>query len=236
MAATHEPAKEVTAGKVIMLEEAHLQMGELINLQVRTEGAAERYSVRLIGMSQGRSVLVTTPMIEGKYLMMREGQSFIARAFPGKSAVAFTTQILKSVNSPYPYLHLAYPREVRSVVVRKGARANVKIICAITDCDDVAHQEAGTIVNVSVGGALVAVRRAFGQKGQGLRIKFKLAVNGVQSLLELKAVIQSINTSPTNETEIPYQFGLQFVDVPPESSIPLLAFVYQQLLEQSLGS
>jgi hypothetical protein len=31
-----------------------------------------------------------------------------------------------------------------------------------------------------------------------------------------------------------YSVGLQFVDVSPENSIPLLAYVYQELLEQSL--
>ncbi len=236
MAAYQEPAKEVTIGKEIFLEEAHLQMGEPINLQVWDDGAGERYSVRLIGMSQGRSVLVTAPTIDGKYLMMREGQSFIVRAFPGKSAIAFTTQILKSVNSPYPYLNLAYPHGVRSVVVRKGARANVKIICVITDCNGVPLQEAGTIVNISIGGALVAVKRAFAQRSQELKIKFKLVVSGVQSLLELKAVVQAINPGLVSEAEMPYQLGIQFVDVSAENSIPLLAFVYQQLIEQSLGS
>ena len=236
MAANQDQAKEEAVGKEISLEDAHLQMGEPISLQVWDDGAGERYSVKLIGISQGRSVLVSAPMIDGKYLMMREGQSFIVRAFPGKSAIAFTTQILKSVNSPYPYLHLAYPRGVRSVVVRKGARANVRIICVITDCDGVQLQEAGSIVNISIGGALVAVKRAFAQKGQGLKIKFKLIVSGVQTLLELKAVIQAVNTGLVNDPEMRYQLGLQFVDVSAENSIPLLAFVYQQLIEQSMGN
>ncbi|MCX7164862.1 MAG: flagellar brake protein [Rhodocyclales bacterium] len=235
MADNQEQAREQTTEKYLMLEEARLQIGDLVNLQTQSSDAIERYSVRLLGMSKGRSVLVTTPMIDGKYLLMREGQGFIVRAFSGKSAYAFPTQILKSVNTPYPYLHLAYPREVRSLVVRRGSRADVKVICAVTGYDDATLQAAGTIINLSIGGALMAVKQPLGEKGQRLIIKFKAIVNGIEAMLELNAVIRAINVDQTGETDTPYQLGIQFVDVSAEDSIPLLAFVYQELLEQSLG-
>ena len=236
MADSPEHAKEETTEKQIVLEEARLQMGDLVHLQTQSNEATERYSVRLVGMAKGRSVLVTTPMIDGKYLLMREGQSFILRAFSGKSAYAFSTQIIRSVNTPYPYLHLAYPRHVRSLVVRKGARADVRVICAISECDGVPMQGAGTIVNLSVGGALMVVKQPPGTKGQRLTLKFKAVVNGIEALLEIKAIIRAINFDPTGETDTPYQLGLQFADITAADSIPLLAFVYHQLLEQSLGA
>ena len=95
---------------------------------------------------------------------------------------------------------------------------------------------AGTIVNLSVGGALMMVKQPPGQKGQRLTIKFKVMLNGLEVLLELDTVIRAINVDQSGETETPYQLGVQFVDVPAKDSIPLLAFVYQELLEQSPGS
>lgn len=236
MSDTQEPAKEQTTEKHITLEEARLPVGDLVYLQAQSGDAIERYSVRLLGMSKGRSVLVTTPMVDGKYLLMREGQAFILRAFSGKSAYAFSTEILKSVNTPYPYLHLAYPREVRSLVVRRGARADVQVICAITDCDDAPLHAAGTIVNISVGGALMMVKQPPGKKGQRLGIAFKVVLNGIEALLEIKTVVRAINIDQSNETGMSCQLGLQFVDVSAEDSMPLLAFVYQELLEQSPGA
>ncbi len=228
-------AEDATTESQIVLEEARLRMGDPVQLQAQREDNDVRYSVRLIGMSKGRSLLVTTPMVDGKYLLMREGQTFVVRAFSGKSAYAFPTQILKSVGTPYPYLHLAYPKFVRSLVVRKGARAAVKVICAITSCDDVPVQAAGTIVNLSIGGALLAAKQPLGEKGQRLVVKFKAMINGVEALLELEAVIRAVNVDQSGETDTPYSHGLQFVDVTPEDSIPLLAYVYHELLEQSLG-
>ena len=235
MADSQEQAGEALPERNITLEEVRLAIGEVIYLQAQSGDAIERYSVRLIGMSKSRSVIVTTPMVDGKYLLMREGQAFILRAFSGKSAYAFSTQILKSVNTPYPYLHLAYPREVRSLVVRKGARAVVTVICAITSCDDDPLQAAGTLVNLSVGGALMLVKEPPGRKGQRLGIKFKLVLNGIEALLELQAIIRAINFDQSGETNMPCQVGIQFVEVSAEDSMPLLAFVYQELLEQSSG-
>lgn len=236
MADTQQPTREEVSEKHIALDEARLLIGDLVSLQTQSGEGVERYSVKLVGMSKGRSVLVTTPMIDGKYLLMREGQAFILRAFSGKNAYAFSTQILKSLNTPYPYLHLAYPREVRSLVVRKGARADVKVICAISRADDAGLQAAGTIVNLSVGGALLVAKQPPGQKGQCLVVKFKVLVSGIEALLELKALIRAIGIDRSGDTDTPYQIGLQFVEVSAEESIPLMAFVYQELLNQSLGT
>lgn len=231
-----ELAGEATSETQIALEDARLQIGDLVQLQTQADGKDVRYTVRLIGLTKSRSVLVSTPATEGKYLLMREGQPFVLRAFSGKSAYAFQTEILKNVNTPYPYLHLAYPKQVRSLVVRKGARADVKVICAITACDAAPITAAGTIVNLSVGGALMASKLPPGNKGQRLTLKFKVTVNGIDALLEVDAIIRAINIDQTGETDTPYGLGLQFVDIPPEDTIPLLAFVYHQLLEQSLGN
>ncbi len=234
MNSIHKQEQDKISEKITTLEEARLQIGDLVNLQVLADETEERYSAKLIGFSHGQSVLVTTPMIDGNYQFMRVGDTFILRVFSGRSAFAFTTHILKSLHTPYPYLHLAYPREVRSLIVRKGDRAKVKVICAISGYDDVQLQEAGTIINISIDGAMIGIKKVLGEKGQRISIKFKVIVNGVDAFLGLDAVIRSINTTQFKSTDWPCHLGLQFVDVSTENSIPLMAFVYHKLMEQSL--
>lgn len=233
MAQGKDQTSERVSETQVALEDARLQIGDQVQLQPLGGDEQVRYAVRLIGQSRGRSVLVTTPIVDNKYLLMREGQSFVLRAFSGKSAIAFSTRIIKSVNTPYPYLHLAYPKWVRSLVIRKGARAAVKLVCAIRRCAEVPIEQAGTIVNISIGGALMVTKHSFDQKGQRLLVKFKVLVNGIEAILELNAVIRAINVDASGETDAPYNVGLQFVDVTPEDSIPLLAYVYYELLQQT---
>jgi c-di-GMP-binding flagellar brake protein YcgR len=222
-----------TRSELITLAEAQLHMGDLVQLQSQSHESDVRYTVALIGLSKGRSVLVTTPKVDGQYLLMREGQPFVLRAFSGKRAIAFSTHIIKSVNTPYPYLHLAYPRQVKTLVVRQGARAAVRIICAITHCDGLPIEAAGVILNISVGGALMATKEPPAREGQRLVVLFRVVLNGIEVLLELNAIVRAINLEQSGDTETPYHLGIQFVDVAPEASVPLLAYVYHELLEQS---
>ena len=228
-------AQEPVTETFMPLEEARLQIGDVVSLQAVASDITARYSVKLIGMTKGRSVLVSTPMVDGKYLLMKEGQGFVLRGFSGKNAFAFSTQILKNLNTPYPYLHLSYPREVKSLVVRKGSRADVMLICAVTEIEDPKRTAAGNIINLSAGGALLVFREPFGEKGQTLLVKFKTVINGIEALLELKSVIRAVNVDRSGDGELPYRLGVQFTDIAPETSMPLLAYVYQELLEQSFG-
>lgn len=231
MSETHEQSTE----KFMLLEESRLQIGDVVSLQPIAGEGTLRYSVKLIGMTRDRSVLISTPMVDGHYLLMKEGQGFILRGFSGKSAYAFATQILKSMNTPYPYLHLSYPREVKSLVVRKGSRADVNVICAVVDVEDARKTAAGHIINISAGGALLVFRDAFCTLDQTLIVKFKTMINGIEALIELKSVVRAVNVDHSADAALPHRVGVQFMDIAPQDSIPLLAFVYQALLEQSFG-
>jgi c-di-GMP-binding flagellar brake protein YcgR len=227
--------QENNTEKSMLLGESRLQIGDLVSLQPIAGEGTLRYSIKLIGMSKDRSVLVSTPMVDGHYLLMKEGQGFILRGFSGKSAYAFATQILKSMNTPYPYLHLSYPRAIKSLVVRKGSRADVNVICAVVDADDPKNTAAGSIINISAGGALLVFRDAYGTIGQTLIVKFKTMINGIEALIELKSVVRAVNVDHSADSALPHRIGIQFADIAPQDSIPLLAFVYQALLEQSFG-
>lgn len=226
---------EETRETNINLEDARLQIGDPVQLQSQGDDTPVRYPVRLLGFAKGRSVIVSTPTVDGKYLLMREGQTFVLRAFSGKNAYAFPTQLLKSVNTPYPYLHLAFPKDVRSLVVRRGARANLRVICAVTSVAHKPTQAAGTLLNMSIGGALMAAKHPIGEKGQPITIKFKTEVNEIEAYLVLDAVIRAINIDESEEGDKPVKHGLEFANIPGPDMILLSAFVYHKLLEQSLG-
>jgi len=75
---THKKqAAEIIDDTTIMLKEARLQIGDLIQLQSQSDDNDTRYSVKLIGFIKGCSVLTTMPMVDGKYMLLREGKSFV---------------------------------------------------------------------------------------------------------------------------------------------------------------
>lgn len=226
-------------GNVCRLEDIKLQIGDTLQLQSQVGQGGGRYYVKLIGYVPGKSLLVTAPLVDGKIALMREGQNFVIRCFSGKNAYAFKSATFKVVNTPFPHLHLMYPREVRGLEVRKGARVHTNIISAIKVLSGAQadSQAAGTVANLSVGGALLIAKNALGDKGDRISLTFRVALQDIESFPSLEAVIRSVSQEPADEGGLSrVQHGLEFRDVSQEDRVMLTAFVYQQLLEDSGGS
>ncbi|MBS0346938.1 MAG: flagellar brake protein [Proteobacteria bacterium] len=213
-------------------DEIKLDIGDTLQLQLQTDSGQQRYYVKLIGYLKGKSVLVTTPTQDGKVLLMREGQAFVVRMFSGKSVYAFGATIFKVANVPFPHLHLTYPNQVRGLVVRRGARARVSLIAAVSGLDGRSH--AATILDLSTGGAMLVAKAPMGVREDRISIKFRVVVNEVEEYLTLPAVLRSVHATATTEGEKPQvHHGVQFEEMPHAEQVVLSAFVYRILFEES---
>lgn len=221
-----KPATDQYKELMIELDSVRWAVGEIFYLQVH-DNAMTRYTVRLIGFVKNKSIMVTAPMVDGKGALIRDGQTFVVRTFPGKKAYAFTASALKSVYSPHPYLHLSYPKQVRCTTIRQGSRANVNIIASVTL--GVPEQTAAAALgDLSMGGASGVIKKLVGKKGDTGLIKFKVNAAGNDEFLTLKIVLRSITPS---ENGLEFRHGFEFVDVSPQSKLILSAFVHQTLAE-----
>ncbi len=224
---TEKPVQEQNKETVMLdLDSVRWYVGETFYLQVH-DNASIRYTVKLVGFVKNKSILVTAPVIEGKGALIRDGQTFIVRAFPGKKAYAFTASALKSVFSPHAYLHLSYPKLVRCTAIRQGSRAAVKIIASVT-IGSPEQTAAATLSDLSMGGSSGVIKKPLGKKNDTGIIKFKVNAAGNDEYLSLNIILRSI--SPTENTD-EYRHGFEFVDVSTQSKLILSAFVHQTLAE-----
>ncbi|BBB60932.1 hypothetical protein UNDKW_2659 [Undibacterium sp. KW1] len=208
------------------LDSVRWNVGEILYLQVH-DHTAVRYTVKLIGFVKNMSIMVTAPSIDGKAVIIRDGQTFIVRAFPGKKAYAFTASAIKSVYSPHPYLHISYPKQVRCTTIRQGSRANVKIIASVT-IGDPEQTAAATLGDLSMGGASGVMKKPVGKKGDAGVIKFRVSAAGNDEYLTLNVILRS---QAQTENGLEYRHGFEFVDVSAQSKLILSAFVHQTLAE-----
>ncbi|WP_423707790.1 flagellar brake protein [Undibacterium sp. WLX3042] len=222
---TSKPA-ELNKESIVELDSVRWAVGEVFHLQTHDQ-AATRYTVRLIGYVKNKSLLVTAPTIDGRAASIREGQAFIIRAFPGKKAYAFTANLIKYVYTPFSYLHLSYPKQVRSTTIRQGARATVRIIASIT----IGHPEqtaAATLGDISMGGTSGILKKSIGKKGDTGVIKFKVNAAGNDEYLVLDVILRSVATTETGDE---FRLGFEFINLTPQSRLILSAFVHQTLAE-----
>lgn len=208
------------------LDNVRWHVGETFFLQVH-DNPAIRYTVKLIGYVKNQSILVTAPKIDGRGAIVRDGQTFIVRAFPGKKAYAFTAAALKSVYTPHAYLHLSYPKIVRCTAIRQSSRASVKIIASVS-IGDPEQTSAAVLSDISMGGTSGLLKKQIGKKNDRGIIKFKVNTAGEDALLTLPIIVRSI--SETENTQ-EFRYGFEFSDIATQSKIILSSFVHQTLAE-----
>ncbi|HYD96891.1 MAG TPA: flagellar brake protein [Noviherbaspirillum sp.] len=229
-ASTEAPAEadQGQAGKevIVGLDDVRWYVGETLYLQL-IDNPSVRYTVRLIGYVKNKTVMVTAPAVDGKLSFVRDGQTFVVRAFSGKKAYAFITSAVKSLHSPHPYLHLAYPKEVRCTVVRRGVRAQVSIIASVT-LGTPERTGAAMLTDLSMGGTSGTIKQVLGQKGEEGLIKFKVHAAGQDEFLSLKMALRSVTPAENGEG---HRHGFEFLDVSIHDRLILSAFVHQILAE-----
>jgi c-di-GMP-binding flagellar brake protein YcgR len=218
--------KEAAREQLIDMDSVRWYIGEKLFLQMQ-DNPAVRYTVRMVGFVKNRSITIQAPVADGGNPAVRDGQIFIARAFTGKKAYAFTTEALKSVFFPYPHIHLSYPEQVRSTVIRQGSRVTVKIIASVEVGD--AEQPSAIVLNdLSTGGASGVSSRPLGAAMDTGVIKFKVHVAENDEYLCLKTAIRSVELAENGEG---FRYGFQFLELDTQQRLVLSAFVHHALVE-----
>lgn len=231
-AAKPAPARAEPRTEYRTLDETRLAVGDALQLQAQADGAQSRFPVTLVGYLKGKGIIVTAPMRDGKLLLVREGQNFVARMFSGKSAYAFPTTTLKVTNVPYPHLHLSYPPRVEAVMVRRDARVSLRLICAVQSRQTPAA--AALLTDLSNGGCSLQADNQLAQKGEDILIKFKAVIGGVEQLLTLRGIVRAVQFAEQPGGRHGMQHGVQFAELAPAEQVALTAFVYQKLIEDEL--
>lgn len=220
-------------GETLSFDAVKLMPGDTLQLQPLLEGQTERFSVSVIGVMKPKSLLVTAPMVDGKLIFVRDGQTYLVRAFSGLNVCAFKARILKSQLQPFPYLHLSYPDSVQAMRIRKAMRAPANIIVAVHDTEDGRQSGAGKIIDLSVGGARMYSPMKVGVKDQTLWLSFKVMLGDMEEYVKTPAVIRAVGEEDDEQGKHMNVFGLQFGDLTQSQRLIIMNLVYQHQLKDS---
>lgn len=214
-------------------ESVKLMPGDTLQLQPLMEGQTERYTVRVIGVMKPKSVLVTAPVVEGKLIFVRDGQTYLIRAFSGLNVCAFKAKVLKAQLQPFPYLHLSYPDSVQAMRIRKNMRAPAAIIVAVHEREEGRQTGAGKIVDLSVGGARLLSPAPLGDTEQSLWLSFKVKLGDMEEYVKTPAVIRSLGEEDDEQGRRMHATGIQFGELGQSQRLIIMNLVYQHLLKDN---
>jgi hypothetical protein len=212
------------------------QIGERVRLETRSPRG--RYSVQLIGLREGASVIVSAPRTSGTPLLLNEGAPVTLRLMAGNWICAFDTRLLKIQTTPYHHWHLAYPTRIDAQRVRQHTRVPVNLAVAV-DIDDlepaaVDYPMTACCTDIHLAGACIEAPRLLARVGQKIFITARIAVAGIDHVLLVPALVRNVHESESGSFSV-ISHGVEFVDLEEETQLILAGFVYQQhLIETGL--
>lgn len=226
------PEKPANQSTTLSFSDIKLKSGDRMQVEPPAILCQERLPVKYIGHLKDLSVLVTLPTLNGLPLALREGEKIVLRAFSSQNVFGFAATVERICKIPYSYLHLSYPEQVSSMVVRKSPRIKTNIIVTIQNegRDNGSEKTSGMLTNLSTTGAGLDARQALGKKGETLTLSFRVEIHNVEMYLTIKAAILALIPQVTGDTET-IRHGLEFKDLSPNDSVLLQSLIYRQMVE-----
>ncbi|NOX76288.1 MAG: flagellar brake protein [Gammaproteobacteria bacterium] len=218
-------------------EEITVDIGGSIQLQFVGDDDT-RHTARMIGCLVGQSMLVTTPKVNGKVIMVREGLPVVVRMMSGKDIVGFSATVLCTNMKPYPYIHLSYPNDVQAVTVRKALRVNLDQTATVRCClpntrelDPDSEPLTVTVRDMSTSGALLVAGKPLVSEGKFVVVKLRMDVAGVAEDLSIMTVVRNVRAQrDENSKKKHYLHGVEFRCSTRRESVMLHAYVYEKIV------
>lgn len=222
--------KSAPVEKIEDLLSIKLAIGDTVQLQ-DVSSDKQRTFVKLIGFTNKRSVLVSHPRQDEKLSYIKEGQGFLVRGFAGTKTYEFNTNVISVCLTPYPYLHLAYPAQVKTTNMRSAVRIKLRIVCSI-ESQATGLKVPAIIEDMSISGARIHCSKAFGQVGDMVTVGLRMQVAGETQVFLVSAAIRNVrdeNDSQTGDKIIMH--GMEFVQSQNMDLTLLQNFIYKSMLE-----
>ena len=214
-------------------EKLGLKIGAALNLE--STDLSSRYRVKLIGYLPGNSIVVSSPVVDGKQIVLTKDRPFTVRSLARNNAFAFQSSVKAVALQPYPYIHLEYPREMVTVKVRNADRQEVNLAARITSDFDIGNGEwpkEGAIYNLSKTGAGMRSSESLGDNGDEIIVHFPVNVAGVTKNFKLAATIRNKTRLESSYLPFKFSYGLQFNALSDAARIVLYGYIYETQAEE----
>ena len=217
-------------------KELELGFGDVLQLQFLPDEKQIRHYVRVIGYWPGHSIMVTTPSVQGKIMLVRESQRVAVRSMSGVNLIAFTGSILRSCARPFPYLHISYPTDLQTLALRKAQRVNFIGLAEVRESKP--SSDNGTapptyqarVEDMSTSGALLICGHPIGHIKSLISLRMNLHVAGGEERFATVAIIRNVKERNNAEGSQEFLYGVEFKVADRRDEILLHAFVNEQLV------
>ncbi len=189
---------------------------------------AEAVTVKLIGVHEGHSIVVTVP--EDDSLALKEGAMYRFRSFSGETIYEFIAPLVKTCSEPFEYLHIGWPQQqhVEKRELRAAPRVKTELPCLVYPGAQASGRFVkGSISDLSTGGAAIALHDDLSVFYDEVKVVFQLAVADVDLMIEARA--RPVRKPDETGERL---MGVSFVALSQVEKLAVHAYVTAQLVRE----
>lgn len=230
-------AAPVPEQKTYTFADMRLRVGDRLQIEPPATVSTERHMCKVIGWLDNLSLLVTTPMVNGLRVPLRDNDKVVARIFANQNAFAFDTDVMRAVKIPFDHLHLTFPTRIQGAVIRKSPRIKMRMISTVSPLppdgnfpQESAPRYSAIILNVSADGALIQAKQPLTEKNGRIRLAFRVNLHDVDAMLTVTAIVRSLFAEEGKVGVMCH--GVQFLEMESNDRLILQSMIYQKMIEQ----
>ena len=225
------PQRRDIAWAVAGIEDLKLHIGTRLQFSMPNRlGDTGGHSTTLIGYEPGAYLLVKTPFEKGLPLQFQAGEKIGLQAFSGTRIFGFNAEIERVVRAPYHYLHLGFPREIRTVQLRRVPRVRTELEIEVAGGAGAAAK--ARLVDLSVDGAKLLTRGPLGAPGTKVELRFAFSPDGCKETVPVTvtATVRRAHPKPDAAAQDRWSHGVAFAQLSAVTHALVQSYVYQVAL------
>jgi hypothetical protein len=193
------------------------------------ESLQSAVTVKLIGVHEGKSLLVTAP--DESQLYLREGRHYRFRSFSGEYVYEFVAPLIKVCAAPFPYLHIGWAgtRQAEKRNLRAARRVHTDLQCMVYPGLQANGRFAkGLIHDLSTAGAAISLQDELSVFYDEVKVVFRVHVAEQEVLIEARArAVRKPEPGASDPT-----LGVAFVGLGDVERLALHAYVNSTLVRE----
>lgn len=213
---------------------------QLLHLHVAQHDEGQRLQSHYVGCIPDKCILLTLPRTtDGKLSSsgrLKTGESVSVKVPTSNGLATFSCKVLGIAPTPFPIVHLSYPKSLSFNNVRKDPRVDISVPLEMTFASGVKSN--GAFSDISVSGGRVLVEHAGADVGETVGLAFDLSVAGLTRPMHMSANIRSCfdvpgNVAATARGERVY--GLEFQGLDELQGLIVSAFINGEMAKMHNG-
>jgi len=144
----------------------------------------------------------------------------------------FKSKVIESSLSPFPYLIIDYPKEIKRLSAKRDVRFDVDLVALLHKPIGKEGKEklvTAKLINLGGGGVLATTIEPVAMVGDEIEISVSLPCADVRVDLKLKSRVKTVNDEVDAKGQVIFRYGMQFIDVKPRENMCLKSYLFDLL-------